>query len=32
MDFHHENLTVFRAIVLDNLDRIVEAWHEHCGE
>jgi hypothetical protein len=30
--FSARELNRIRAIILDNLERILEAWHEHCGE
>jgi Domain of unknown function (DUF4160) len=30
--FSPRELNRIRAIILDNLNRILEAWHEHCGE
>ena len=29
--FAPQELTVIRDIILQNHERIVEAWHEHCG-
>lgn len=30
--FSPQELNQVRRIILDNLDRILEAWDEHCGE
>jgi hypothetical protein len=30
--FSPRELNRIRAIILDNLARILEAWHDHCGE
>jgi len=30
--FSPRELNRIRRIILDNLDRILEAWEEHCGE
>ena len=30
--FPPTELNRIRRIILDNLDRILEAWDEHCGE
>ena len=30
--FLAKELNRIRKIILDNLDEIVEAWNEHCGE
>lgn len=30
--FSAVELNVIRRLVLDNLDRITEAWDEHCGK
>jgi Domain of unknown function (DUF4160) len=30
--FSARELNRIRAITLDNLEHILEAWHEHCGE
>ncbi len=30
--FSPRELNRIRAIIFDNLQRIVEAWYEHCGE
>jgi hypothetical protein len=30
--FSARELNRIRAIILDNLNRILEAWHDHCGE
>ena len=29
--FSPRELNAIRRIILDNLDRILEAWDEHCG-
>ena len=28
----HPELNHIRAIIVDNLERILEVWHDHCGE
>jgi hypothetical protein len=30
--FSPRELNQIRAVILDNLTRILEAWHDHCGE
>lgn len=30
--FHPRELNTIRRIIIDNLDRITEAWDEHCDE
>jgi hypothetical protein len=30
--FAAKELNRVRRLIIQNLDRIVEAWHEHCGE
>jgi len=30
--FKANELNRIRKLILDNLDRIMEAWNEHCGE
>jgi Domain of unknown function (DUF4160) len=30
--FSPRELNRIRGIILDNLERILEAWHDHCGE
>ncbi len=30
--FSPQELNRIRAIILDNLNRILEAWYDHCGE
>jgi len=30
--FSPRELTVIRRLVEENISRIMEAWHEHCGE
>ncbi len=30
--FAPHELNQIRAIIVDNLERILEAWHDHCGE
>jgi Domain of unknown function (DUF4160) len=30
--FAPHELNHIRAIIIDNLERILEAWHDHCGE
>jgi hypothetical protein len=30
--FSANELNAFRKIIVDNLDRILETWNEHCGE
>lgn len=30
--FSSRELNRIRAVILDNLHRILEAWHDHCGE
>lgn len=30
--FAPRELNRIRAIILENLERILEAWHDHCGE
>jgi hypothetical protein len=30
--FSPRELNRLRAIILDHLTRILEAWHDHCGE
>lgn len=30
--FSANELNAFRKIIVDNLDRILETWDEHCGD
>jgi hypothetical protein len=30
--FAPKELNIIRAIIMNNGDKIKEAWHEHCGE